>query len=109
MTRYAVDIDLDDPNLSHTQVVDLVGRDRTVLDLGCAAGALAQVLTARGCTVSGVEARASAADDRLRWVEGRLRRSRARANRLQKQVREMQGSATWRVGRLLTRPFRRTP
>ena len=328
MTRYAVDIDLDDPNLSHTQVVDLVGVDRAVLDLGCAAGALARVLTARGCTVSGVEgdvklaedarehldrlvvadldsisltehfdaksfdvvvladvlehlreprrvleeavslladggrvvlsvpnvahgsvrlallqgswrytetglldathlhfftresliglldevglgveelrstvadpmavevdvdgerlpatiiewvrhqrdaldyqfvvsagrasagedrppavlhpavahdvarlddrwtdqmraeretrhrllttrdhvigleARASAADDRLRWVEGRLRRSRARANRLQKQVREMQESATWRVGRLLTRPFRRTP
>ena len=67
-----------------------------------------RLLTTRDHVI-GLEARASAADDRLRWVEGRLRRSRARANRLQKQVREMQGSATWRVGRLLTRPFRRTP
>src|SRR6478672_4714925 len=66
-----------------------------------------RLLTTRDHII-GLEARASAADDRLRWVEGRLRRSRTRANRLQKQVRDMEGSATWRVGRLLTRPFRRT-
>ena len=66
-----------------------------------------RLLTTRDHII-GLEARASAADDRLRWVEGRLRRSRTRASRLQKQVRDMEGSTTWRVGRLLTRPFRRT-
>jgi methionine biosynthesis protein MetW len=65
-----------------------------------------RLLTTRDHII-GLEARASAADDRLRWTEGRLRRSRTRANRLQKQVRDMEASATWRVGRLITSPFRR--
>lgn len=65
-----------------------------------------RLLTTRDHII-GLEARASAADDRLRWTEGRLRTSRTRANRLQKQVRDMEASATWRVGRLITSPFRR--
>jgi len=65
-----------------------------------------RLLTTRDHII-GLEARASAADDRLRWTEGRLRRSRTRANRLQKQVRDMEASTTWRVGRLITSPFRR--
>ena len=65
-----------------------------------------RLLTTRDHII-GLEARASAADDRLRWTEGRLRRTRTRANRLQKQVRDMEASTTWRVGRLITSPFRR--
>ena len=65
-----------------------------------------RLLTTRDHII-GLEARASAADDRLREAEGRLRRSRTRANRLQKQVRDMEASTTWRVGRLITSPFRR--
>ncbi len=68
-----------------------------------------RLLTTRDHVI-GLEARASAADDRLRWVEGRLRRSRARQRTgSRSRCGRSQGSATWRVGRLLTRPFRRTP
>lgn len=52
---YSADIDLTDENNSHTLIVKLVGRGRRVLDLGCADGSLGQALTARGCTVTGVE------------------------------------------------------
>ena len=62
MARYAVNIDLSNPNLSHTLVVELVGRDVTVLDVGCADGTLARVLKSHGCRVSGVEADTGAAE-----------------------------------------------
>lgn len=62
MARYDASIDLRNPNLSHTQVVDLVGTDRAVLDVGCASGDLARALAGRGCRVSGVESDPEAAD-----------------------------------------------
>jgi 2-polyprenyl-3-methyl-5-hydroxy-6-metoxy-1,4-benzoquinol methylase len=40
---------------SHTRVVRLVGHDMRVLDLGCATGKLAELLSAQGCAVTGVE------------------------------------------------------
>ena len=55
MTDYAVAIDLGNPNTSHTQVVDLVGEDKRVLDVGCWSGDLGRVLMSRRCTVSGLE------------------------------------------------------
>lgn len=55
MADYAVEIDVDNLNTSHAQIVDLVGADRTVLDIGCWTGDTARKLIARGCTVSGVE------------------------------------------------------
>ncbi|PFG32514.1 class I SAM-dependent methyltransferase [Sanguibacter antarcticus] len=55
MTRYEAQIDTANPNLSHTQVIELVGQDKKVLDVGCATGYLARQLIERGCTVSGVE------------------------------------------------------
>ena len=55
MPDYAVDIDVSNPNTSHRQVLDLVGRDRRVLDVGCWTGDLGRVLVERGCEVSGVE------------------------------------------------------
>lgn len=62
MSQYAVDIDLGNPNTSHTQIVDLVGRDKRVLDLGCWTGDLGRVLIGRGCRVSGLEIDPTAAD-----------------------------------------------
>lgn len=59
--RYDVDIDVSAPT-SHAGVVRLVGRHKRVLDLGCATGSLAKVLTARGCTVVGVERDPEAAE-----------------------------------------------
>ena len=43
------------PNNSHTQLITLVGLDKTVLDVGCAGGDTARALTARGCRVSGID------------------------------------------------------
>lgn len=62
MGRYEADVDVDNPNLSHTQVVDLVGSGRTVLDVGCAEGDVARLLKARGCTVSGLDFDGEAAE-----------------------------------------------
>jgi 2-polyprenyl-3-methyl-5-hydroxy-6-metoxy-1,4-benzoquinol methylase len=60
--RYHASIDLDQPNSSHTMVIEMVGRDRRVLDVGCATGAVAQVLRDRGCAVTGIELDAQAAE-----------------------------------------------
>jgi glycosyltransferase involved in cell wall biosynthesis/2-polyprenyl-3-methyl-5-hydroxy-6-metoxy-1,4-benzoquinol methylase len=48
-------VDLTNPNSSPTKIAELVGHGRTVLDVGCAHGHLAEVLTSRGCRVFGVE------------------------------------------------------
>jgi 2-polyprenyl-3-methyl-5-hydroxy-6-metoxy-1,4-benzoquinol methylase len=62
VSRYETAIDLDNPNNSQTQLITLVGRDKIVLDVGCAAGDTAEALVARGCTVSGVDIDAEAAE-----------------------------------------------
>jgi 2-polyprenyl-3-methyl-5-hydroxy-6-metoxy-1,4-benzoquinol methylase len=64
-----VNIDLSNPNLSHTLVVELVGRDATVLDVGCADGTLARVLKTHGCRVSGVEGDTAAAETALEHLD----------------------------------------
>lgn len=53
--RYDAEIDLSNPNVSHTRVVELVGQARRVLDVGCATGYLGQALRQRGATVVGLE------------------------------------------------------
>lgn len=62
LSRYEAAVDLDDPNRSHSQVVELVGNGKRVLDVGCWTGDLGAALTARGCTVTGIERDQSAAD-----------------------------------------------
>jgi O-antigen biosynthesis protein len=61
--RYDTDVDLSNRNNSHTLMVELVGGSKRVLDVGCATGYLAQALVERGCTVSGVEFDAEAAEE----------------------------------------------
>ena len=61
--RYDTDVDLSNPNNSHTLMVELVGGTKRVLDVGCATGYLAQALVERGCTVSGVEFDEKAAEE----------------------------------------------
>jgi methionine biosynthesis protein MetW len=61
-SRYEADIDLGNTNISHTQLVELIGRDSSVLDVGCAGGDLARVLLERGCRVSGVDIDSEAAE-----------------------------------------------
>lgn len=54
-----------DPNLdnnSHNYMIGLVGSHKRVLDVGCASGYFARALAEHGCTVSGVDADADAAE-----------------------------------------------
>ncbi|TFH74151.1 class I SAM-dependent methyltransferase [Cellulomonas sp. HD19AZ1] len=62
MSQYDTTLDLSVSNTSHAQVVSLVPAGSDVLDVGCATGYLAEALNQRGCTVSGVEYDAEAAE-----------------------------------------------
>lgn len=62
MSRYETDIELGNPNDSHTQVVELIGDDKRVLDVGCATGDIARLLNGRGCRVDGLELDPEAAE-----------------------------------------------
>lgn len=62
VSHYEVAIDLGNPNTSHSVVVDLVGRGKRVLDVGCWTGDLGRVLVERGSEVSGLEIDEDAAD-----------------------------------------------
>ncbi|TQL03669.1 methyltransferase domain-containing protein [Cellulomonas sp. SLBN-39] len=62
MPTYDATVDPGATNTSHALMLELIGVDKTVLDIGCATGYLAQALTARGCTVSGVEMDPTAAE-----------------------------------------------
>jgi 2-polyprenyl-3-methyl-5-hydroxy-6-metoxy-1,4-benzoquinol methylase len=55
MVKYSATVDPNLVNTSHSQILQLVGSDKAVLDVGCASGYLAQALRAQGCTVSGIE------------------------------------------------------
>lgn len=62
LSHYAVDIDLGNANTSHSLVADLVGRGKSVLDVGCWTGDLGRALIGRGCQVSGLEVDEEAAE-----------------------------------------------
>jgi len=63
VSKYDIQLDLDkSPDTSHAYMVDLVGSNKRVLDVGCATGYLAKALTAFGNTVCGVEYDAGAAE-----------------------------------------------
>jgi 2-polyprenyl-3-methyl-5-hydroxy-6-metoxy-1,4-benzoquinol methylase/outer membrane murein-binding lipoprotein Lpp len=61
-SKYDIVVDLSLEDNSHTMMVRLVGANKRVLDVGCANGYLARVLVENGCTVSGVEVDAAAAE-----------------------------------------------
>jgi 2-polyprenyl-3-methyl-5-hydroxy-6-metoxy-1,4-benzoquinol methylase len=60
--HYEVAIDMGNRNTSHTQVAELIGRGKRVLDVGCWTGDLGRLLLTRGNTVSGLEIDAAAAE-----------------------------------------------
>jgi 2-polyprenyl-3-methyl-5-hydroxy-6-metoxy-1,4-benzoquinol methylase len=62
-SKYDTVVDLGLENNSHTLMVQLVGSNKRVLDVGCANGYLAQVLGERACEVSGVEFDRAAAEE----------------------------------------------
>ncbi len=55
MSVYQATVDPAVRNSSHTLMLELVGHDREVLDVGCASGYLAEALGKNGCLVSGIE------------------------------------------------------
>jgi 2-polyprenyl-3-methyl-5-hydroxy-6-metoxy-1,4-benzoquinol methylase len=55
MPRYEKPVDRADANTSHAIMLDLVGGQKSVLDVGCSSGYLARLMRDSGCTVSGVE------------------------------------------------------
>ncbi len=59
--KYNFSIDLNNKNLAHTIMIDLVGKGKRVLDVGCATGYLDRVLVEMGCVVTGLEANGEAA------------------------------------------------
>ena len=54
-SKYDIDVDLGEVGTSHHYMVELVGSNKSVLDVGCASGYLAKTLGAFGNTVTGVE------------------------------------------------------
>ena len=50
--RYHLNLD---PYSIHMKAVKLVGKNKTVLDIGCATGYMAERLEANGCQVYGIE------------------------------------------------------
>lgn len=64
VSKYDVELDIaGSPHTSHAQMVQLIGSNKRVLDVGCSTGYLARVLGALGNTVSGVEYDAAAAKE----------------------------------------------
>jgi 2-polyprenyl-3-methyl-5-hydroxy-6-metoxy-1,4-benzoquinol methylase len=62
MSKYEATVD-PEANTSQAVLLDLVGRRKSVLDVGCATGYLGEALIARGCTVTGIEIDRDAADE----------------------------------------------
>lgn len=54
-TKYDIDVDLGANDTSHRHMVEMVGSNKSVLDVGCATGYLARTLKAFGNRVTGVE------------------------------------------------------
>lgn len=70
VSKYDVQLDLAGaPDTSHAYMVDLVGSNKCVLDVGCATGYLAKALTAFGNRVCGVEYDAAAAEQARPYLD----------------------------------------
>jgi 2-polyprenyl-3-methyl-5-hydroxy-6-metoxy-1,4-benzoquinol methylase len=54
-SKYETKLNLDNRSSSHALIIELLGLDKRVLDVGCAVGNLAEVLAGRGCRVTGIE------------------------------------------------------
>ncbi len=58
---YENTVDPSQPNNAHSFAVDMVGANKRVLEVGCAAGHVTRILASRGCDVTGIEVDPSAA------------------------------------------------
>jgi 2-polyprenyl-3-methyl-5-hydroxy-6-metoxy-1,4-benzoquinol methylase len=58
-----------DPYGAQVKLLNLIGRDRKVLDVGCATGYMAQQLRTNGCSVVGIEVNPQAAELAKQYCE----------------------------------------
>jgi O-antigen biosynthesis protein len=54
-SKYQSEINLENKNNSHTLIVEMVGGNKRVLEVGCASGYMSRVLSERACSVVGLE------------------------------------------------------
>jgi len=65
---YDVAVDADSGNNAHAFALGMVGFNKSVLEVGCAAGHVTKVLTERGCAVVGMERDPDAARSAATWA-----------------------------------------
>ena len=68
-TKYEFQIDLSNKKLAHTIIVESVGENKSVLDIGCATGYLDRVFKEFGCNVTGIEIDSKAARKAKEYCE----------------------------------------
>lgn len=68
-TRYHYQVDLSNKKTSHTQLILLTGRNKSVLEVGPATGHITDVLAQRGCRVTCIERDPAAAELAGRFCE----------------------------------------
>jgi 2-polyprenyl-3-methyl-5-hydroxy-6-metoxy-1,4-benzoquinol methylase len=68
-TKYDIEVDLGAPDTSHRHMVEMIGSNKKVLDVGCATGYLAKTLRAFGNCVTGVEFDPKAAEMARQYAE----------------------------------------
>src|SRR5579859_1770467 len=70
VSKYDIDTELvAHPGTSHALMLELVGSNKRVLDVGCDTGYLGRALIAHGCSVSGVEMNEAAAAEAARYLD----------------------------------------
>jgi len=59
--KYDTKINLKNTNDSHSKIINLIGKNKNVLELGCSTGYMSKILKQNGCQVTGVEINKNAA------------------------------------------------
>lgn len=67
--KYWAPVDRTAPNNAHAFSLDLIGRNKDVLELGCAAGHVTRALVEQGCSVVGIEYDAHAAETAAEFAD----------------------------------------
>lgn len=60
--KYGAGADFSHPNTSHSRMMAMIGKNKSVLEFGCASGYMSKVLRENGCRVTGIEFDAAAAE-----------------------------------------------
>lgn len=69
LSHYHMVVDPKTENNAHSFVLAMVGSNKRVLEAGCASGHVSEILSARGCTVVGIEIDPLVAQTAEQWTE----------------------------------------